>query len=310
MGLARWLRDSRESFQPKEYWAPVNGHRMHFLQTGAGPELILLHGLVGTAAAWRHTIPTLASASTVYSVDALGIGRSERVSGLDARLAAQADRVVGFMDAVGIASSDFLATSHGGAVALTVAARHPERVRTLALHAPANPFSHVTDASVRFYQSRTGRWFAHRIPSLSKSVQSLALLHVCGDGQVPENSLDTYMGSVRVPGTIDYLLRLLEGWFTDMQDLETALDRVQEVPILLLWGDRDRVVSLESGRRLHDLLIRSELVVLPGIGHLPYDECPRIFAEAVNSFLSRERLVFPSPLAEESTSSAAGAAAF
>jgi 4,5:9,10-diseco-3-hydroxy-5,9,17-trioxoandrosta-1(10),2-diene-4-oate hydrolase len=289
MGLARWLWDSRESFETKEHWARVDGHHVHFFEVGAGPELIALHGLVGTAEAWKHTFPTLANESTVYAMDALGIGQSDRVPGLEPGLAAQADRVLSFMRAQGISSADFLATSHGGAVALMLAAYHPERVRSLVLHAPANPFSNLADPAVRFYQSRLGRWFAHRIPSLSKSAQSLAMFHLYGDAQVLEGSLDTYIASLCVPGTIDYLLNLLDNWLGDMRALKTALERVRNVPTLLLWGDSDRVMSLESGRRLQQFFAHAELVVLPGVGHLAYEECPRIFAEAVNSFLSRER---------------------
>ena len=57
---------------------------MHCLKAGAGPELILLHGLLGTASTWELTIPRLAEESTIYAVDALGIGESERVPGIDA----------------------------------------------------------------------------------------------------------------------------------------------------------------------------------------------------------------------------------
>jgi pimeloyl-ACP methyl ester carboxylesterase len=309
MGLARWLWDSCESFRTEEHWVRVDGHQVHFLQAGTGPELIVLHGLVGTAAAWGQTLPTLANESTVFAMDALGIGRSDRVSGLDPGLPAQAHRVAHFMQAENIPSADFLATSHGGAVALMLAACHPERVRTLVLHAPANPFSTLADPAVYFYQSRLGRWFAHRIPTLSPRVQSLALSQMYGDPRGLEGTLETYLSSLRVPGTIEYLLNLLSHWFEDMRALESVLERVLGIPILLLWGDSDRVMSLESGQRLHGRLPQSELVVLPGVGHLPYEECPRIFAEAVNSFLSRERLL-PPPIPVAAASPVVGAGPF
>ena len=80
-----------------------------------------------------------------------------------------------------IRGADFLATSHGGAVALTLAAKYPARVRNLLLHAPANPFSHLADPLVRFYLSGLGTWFAHRVASLPEPMQALALGRMYGD---------------------------------------------------------------------------------------------------------------------------------
>ena len=88
MALARWMLDAFGRIQVENYWIEVDGHQMHCLKAGAGPELILLHGLLGTASTWALTIPDLARQSTIYAVDALGIGESERVPGIDASLQA------------------------------------------------------------------------------------------------------------------------------------------------------------------------------------------------------------------------------
>src|SRR6202050_3962736 len=171
MALARWMLDGFGRVQMQKNWVQVEGHQMHCLKAGTGPELIVLHGLLGTASTWELTIPSLAAESTIYAVDALGIGESERVPGIDATLQAQASRIVDFMDAADIRSADFLATSHGGAVALMLAAKYPTRVRNLVLHAPANPFSDLADPLVRFYLSGLGTWFAHHIASLPEPMQ-------------------------------------------------------------------------------------------------------------------------------------------
>ena len=232
----------------------------------------------------------MAEESTIYAVDALGIGESERVPGIDARLEAQADRMIEFMDESNIGAADFLATSHGGAVALTLAAKYPHRVRNLLLHAPANPFSHLGDPLINFYLSGLGTWFAHRIATLPASMQSLALGRMYGDPtQVQDGSLAKYIDSLRVPGTVDYVLSMLRTWFDDMAGLERALEHVRHIPALLLWGDRDRAVSLESAQNLRQCFDRVEFELLPGTGHLPYEECPEALARLVNSFLIRMR---------------------
>ena len=290
MALAQWMLDAFGGVHIEKHWVEVEGRRMHCLKAGSGPELILLHGLLGTASTWEPVIPGLAAESTIYAVDALGIGESERVPGIDATLEAQACRIVKFMDASTIRCADFLATSHGGAVALTLAARFPTRVRNLLLHAPANPFSHLADPLVRFYLTGLGTWFAHRVAGLPEPMQALALGRMYGDPtQLRDGSLGKYINSLRVPGTVPYVLSMLKTWFDDMGKLELALDHVRCFPALLLWGDRDRAVSLESAQGLRRCFDRAEWVELPGTGHLPYEECPETLTLLVNSFLVRMR---------------------
>jgi len=294
MALGRWMLDAFGRIQIEKHWAEVEGHQMHALKAGLGPDLILLHGLLGTASAWEPVIPDLAAESTVYALDALGIGESERIPGLDPRLEAQAGRVVAFMDQSGIRSADILGTSHGGAVALTLAAKYPSRVKSLVLHAPANPFSQIGDPLINFYLTGLGAWFAHRIGTLPEPMQALALGRMYGDpSQLRDGSLGKYIGSLRVPGTVEYVLSTLRTWYADMAQLKNSLAHLRQVPAFLVWGDRDRAVSLESAEQLQRCFDRVELEVLPGTGHLPYEECPETLTRLVNSFLARVRETGP-----------------
>jgi pimeloyl-ACP methyl ester carboxylesterase len=264
----------------------VQGARMRCLITGDGPGLLLLHGLLGTAEAWGPATQRLAANSTVYAPDALGIGGSDRVPKLDVSLAATAGRLIELMDAKGIAQADVVGTSHGGSVALMLAALHPERVRSLVLHAPANPFSDIADPLIRFYRTALGRWFAGRLPTVPASVQALALGRMYGDAsRIPSGSLERYIASLRIPGTVSYVLSILDRWEMDMASLQAALPGVRRVPALLLWGDRDRAVSLRSGERLVEYFDHASLLVIPGAGHLPHEEVPVAFAGAINGFL-------------------------
>ena len=136
----------------------VSGARMHVLHAGTGKPLLLIHGLVGSSANWLGNFDALTQIASVYAIDQINMGKSERIPGLDAGLEATTDRVAVAMTALGLAQADIVGASHGGAVALMLAARHPERVRSLILFAPANPFSHVGDTLVRFYVIRRAGW--------------------------------------------------------------------------------------------------------------------------------------------------------
>jgi pimeloyl-ACP methyl ester carboxylesterase len=285
VSLARWMTALGE-LQEREEFVRVQGARMRCLVTGDGPCMLLLHGLLGTADAWGPATQRLAASSTVYAPDALGIGGSDRVSNLDVSLTATAGRLIELMDSKGVAQTDIVGTSHGGSVALMLASLHPERVRSLVLHAPANPFSDVADPLIRFYRTALGRWFAGRLPTVPASVQALALGRMYGDAsRIRSGSLERYIASLRIPGTVSYLLRILDRWEMDMAALQAALPGVRRIPTLLLWGDRDRAVSLRSGERLLEYFDHASLLVIPGAGHLPHEEVPVAFAGAINSFL-------------------------
>jgi len=284
MALASWMLLADEP-QPEEISVAVGRHQMRCLKTGSGPSLVLVHGLLGAAESWWPCLSRLSRHSTVFAVDALSIGRSDRVPGLDASLIAQADRLAEFIVNAGIGRADVVGTSHGGAVAMMLAARHPQRVRSLVLHAPANPFSLAGDPLVRFYQSPLGRWFAGQVPNLPTKLQELALGRMYGNSKlVREEALECYMSSLRVPGTVQHVLNMVNSWFDDMRALGAVLDQLTGIPKLLLWGTRDRAVTLESGRQLERIL-NAELVILPGAGHLPHEEVPTLFAGTVNGFL-------------------------
>ncbi|QNI34407.1 alpha/beta hydrolase [Alloacidobacterium dinghuense] len=286
MALASWIL--ADDPRVNEISVPVNGHRMYCLTTGNGPSLLLLHGLLGSAHAWYPCLSRLGQDSFVYAVDSFGIGRSDRVPGLDASLRAHADRMATFLDEVGIGRADIMGTSHGGAVAMMLAARHPERVRSLLLHAPANPFSLLGDPMVHFYRTPLGRWFANQVPNLPEKLQELALGRMYGNSKlVRQEALERYMSSLRVPGTVQHVLNILDSWFEDMRELGASLEKLRDVPTLLMWGTRDRAVSLESGRQLEKVLPRAEMVILPGVGHLPHDEAPIAFSDVANAFLRK-----------------------
>jgi pimeloyl-ACP methyl ester carboxylesterase len=259
----------------------VGGGSAHYVRAGHGPPLLLIHGIVGSGAIWRRNIPALAEHATVYAVDLLGMGRSDRVPGLAAGFEETARRVLATMDALGIVLTDVAAASHGGTVAMMLAALAPERVRSLVLLAPANPYSTKVDWMVRAYASSVGGAVAPLAPRLPRWVQQIALARMFGDrARIPEGCLDPYREALRVPGTIQHLRAIVQSWFQEMDKLRGMLPRVAKTRTLLVWGDRDRVVSLESGRRLEREL-GAELVVLEGGGHLVFEE----FADEVNRLM-------------------------
>ncbi len=264
----------------------LDGRRIHYRRRGSGPPLILIHGLVGSLHNWRFNIDSLAASATVYAIDLLNMGESDRVTNLDAGLEATAERIVSFMDALGISQADLAGHSHGGAVALALAARHPRRIGRLILFAPANPFCDLGQALIRFYSSRLGQIFAKSIPLLPRWTKAVALGRMYGDpSRIAPDSLDGYTAGLTMPGTVDHVLAIVRSWSSDMARLRLALPALAGKPVLLIWGGSDRAVGLPSAYQLQGVLPQASLVVLPGVGHIPFEEMPSACNDAMLSFL-------------------------
>jgi 4,5:9,10-diseco-3-hydroxy-5,9,17-trioxoandrosta-1(10),2-diene-4-oate hydrolase len=259
---------------------------MHLMVAGTGQPLLLLHGLIGSGQSWRQNISFLARDASVYAVDLFNMGKSERVPGLDAGLEATADRIAALMDALDLPQADIAAHSHGGAVAMMLAARHPHRVRRLILFAPANPFCKSRRLVIRFFQTRAGMWLARRVPVLPRQIQAKALCRMYGDpSRVAEGTLEAYTEGLEIPGTMDHVLQILRSWFDDMRLLRSALSALAEMPTLLIWGDRDRAVNVSSALGLQRTLVQSRLLVIEGAGHLPFEEMPETCNLAMRDWL-------------------------
>jgi pimeloyl-ACP methyl ester carboxylesterase len=117
-------------------------------------------------------------------------------------------------------------------------------------------------------------------------LKATALSRMYGDpSRVSAGSLEGYIEGLQVPGTIDHVLQVIQCWFEDMGLLRSALTRLAAKPTLLIWGDRDRAVGLNSARELQRTLLQSSLLVLPGVGHIPFEEMPEICNQAMRDWL-------------------------
>jgi len=285
------LREMHDPTEIEERYVSVDGAQLHYQHAGSGRSLLLLHGLVGSSKNWRKNIASLARHASVYALDMLNMGESDRIAGRDSSLETTADLVVACMDALGLETADVAGHSHGGAVAMMLAIRHPDRVRSLILFAPANPYCDLGRHLIAFYQTSLGKWFARQIPWLPRRLKATALGRMYGDPmRVPADALDGYVDGLGIPGTIDHVLNIVRGWSSDMRKLATVLSKLADKPTLLIWGDRDRAVGLNSAERLQRVLRQSRLMVLPGVGHIPFEEMPETCNVAMGEWLQRRQL--------------------
>jgi len=95
-----------------------------------------------------------------------------------------------------------------------------------------------------------------------------------------------------MPGAFRYGLSVLRTWQQDLRELESALPRIAHIPSLIMWGGVDNAVDPNSAEILSGQFQNSRLVMLEGVGHLPYEEVPDEFNRTVKKFLSEVQPAF------------------
>jgi pimeloyl-ACP methyl ester carboxylesterase len=289
------LRDAEIGVAIEEHWLEFPDGRMRYLKAGSGPALILIHGLMGYSFSWRFTIPALAPHATVYAIDNLGAGLSTASDDMDCTARATAERVLQFADALGIKDFDLLGTSHGGGVAIMVAAvctersaeRSDSRLRRLVLVASVNPWSRHGKRLAPFVGSIFGSMLFLNSFARWRSLHDLGLRRMFGDiSRIPPDSLNGYFMPVLKNHVFHYGLRVVRNWTADLAELETALPKIRDYPTLIIWGTSDRAVHFQSAEPLRRNFRDARLVAFEGVGHLPYEEAPEDFNRALVDFLT------------------------
>jgi 2-hydroxymuconate-semialdehyde hydrolase len=182
------------------------------------------------------------------------------------------------MDALDIVQADVLANSFGGAVALGIAIRHPDRVRRLGLIDPLGPHFEVTAGldAVWGYQ-----------PSPGAMMELLQFLSYDPSKVTPEAAQDRYEASVR-PGAQEAFERMFPA------PRQQALDAVSHAdedlasvaaPTLIVHGRADRVVPLSASLHLFELIDDAQLHVFGRAGHAPQVERPDELVALMTGFL-------------------------
>lgn len=274
----------------------AGGRRLSYLEKGerapGEPTLVLIHGLMGTAATFLPLLAEIADERHVIALDLPGAGGSERDppkakgSRSRASLAAVTESVLKALEALELERPVLVGHSHGAAVSMYLTSLYPERVSGLVLLAPAHPYFGQADLLIRFYLSPLGKVFAHTMPWYPQWVQMAALRRMAGpkSWDSPER-LVPYRENLRTRGTIPHLLKLLRTWHTDMAELRDLLECPFRTPTLLIWGDHDRAVPASTAEALRRRLLESELRLLEGVGHRPAEERPKLTAAVIEEWM-------------------------
>lgn len=253
----------------------VAGFCIHYYALGraGGPVVVLVHGLGGRAEDWQDLAPYFAKAGyRVYLPDLPGYGQSERPANFSYSMPGQAGIVVGFLDALGLKQVDLGGWSMGGWIAQLVASDHPDRVRRLMLYDSAG-IHEEPGFDIRLFT-----------PTSAADLTKLDVLLMPHPPGVPGFVADDILRNARRNGWI--IRRAVDSMLRGLDATDDLLPHLK-MPVLLVWGAEDRITPVSQGKRMHDLIPRSQLEVFAGCGHLAPEQCADQIAPRALEFLKR-----------------------
>ncbi len=268
----------------------IHGHDVAFRTAGRGPVLVLLHGLLGSSATWRHVMPMLARDFTVLAPDMLGHGESAKPRG-DYSLGAHAACVRDLMIVLGHERATIVGQSWGGGVAMQFAYQFPERSERIVLVSSGGLGTEVTP--ILRALSLPGADFALPLgcgPALRDAGEKIGGLLARLGKQPGAEGMEIWRSYAALadPDTRRAFLLTLRSVVDHLGQRVSARDRLyltSEMPTLIVWGDKDPIIPIKHGLDAHAAMPGSRLEVFPGVGHYPHCGDPARFVRVLRDFV-------------------------
>lgn len=276
----------------QDRWAAVNGIRLHYVEAGAGPAVLLLHGFPEFWYSWRHQIPALAAAGfRVLAPDLRGYNLSDKPRGVaNYGLQHLVGDVEGLVRDTGRPRAAVVGHDWGGAIAWAFAMRRPELVdRLIIINAP-HPAAYLRELRTLDQLLRSWYVFFFQMPSVPEwrfRRRHFALLQEAlrrpptRPGAFTDDDIRLYKEAFARPGALTAAINYYRAVFRSRFRRARDEARLVTVPTLLLWGERDPYLSPRLTEGLSQWVPHLRVERFADAAHWPHVEWP----DRVNSYM-------------------------
>jgi pimeloyl-ACP methyl ester carboxylesterase len=265
------------------HYVTVDGLQVFAITAGHGRDVVLIHGNPSNTYSWRKVVTPLAQRYRVHAIDLPGYGFSDKPSD-ESRYTTEAlaDDVIHYLDTVGVERAVLIGNSMGGSVVSEAAILHRDRVSALVLvDASGLPGLPPHPLAIRMAGWPVIGPLLRALPARGRTRDGLRNA-VYDPSQITEADVDAYYAPLRsAGGTNAFIARMHQ------QVADDRSSRVHTIaaPTLVITGDTDRLVPPAVAERYHELIVGSELLVMPQTGHLPQEERPDETVAAITRWI-------------------------
>lgn len=265
---------------------------LNYRVIGSGNTPILfLHGFGTSSLSWDDIIPFFdKSKFTMYLVDLKGFGLSSKPDDDRYSIDNQADIILNFIYKMSLNDLILVGHSYGGGIALLMTIKEQENQDFPFISKMILIDSAAYNGNIPFFVSYI------KIPILNTIILKGLSPHFTAEytlkkvfhdkSKVSDDIVKRYVEFRNYKGADNALIQTAQSIIPD--DYDEIINKYNSIniPVLLIWGKNDPVISLENGRRLDKNLPNSKLIVINNCGHVPHEECPIETYEAIVDFLN------------------------
>jgi haloalkane dehalogenase len=263
---------------------------------GNNPPLLMLHGFGASIGHWRHNLPCLSDRHTVYALDMLGFGASQK-AGIDYKISLWVDQVYDFWQTFVQTPMVLVGNSIGSLVCLAAAETYPEMVQGIVMIS-------LPDMSAR--NDMIPKWFQPIVSGLERAIASPPVLKTlfylvrrpkivkkwasiayANPTAISEELVEILSGPAQDRGAARAFAALLKAMIgSDFSPSARTVIPNLNIPMLLLWGQQDRMIPYALTARFRDINPQLRLVDVENAGHCPHDECPEVVNQLLLEWLA------------------------
>lgn len=264
---------------PESRYIEIDGVNVHFTQGGAGADVVLLHGIGASVYVWRFLFPLLQSKVRVTAIDLPGFGKSTKDAGRDYGLDSQSEIIAKALEVIGITNATLIGSSMGGAIALWLGKKYPERFAKVVAIGPATDNRLVPALADLF--GPMAPFFRH---ALNRHSMRLILTRVLRRNElITKESVEAYLEPFR--GNTD-AIKAFWASLTLLSDKRLPDELVDiKIKVLVLYGERDFMVPRSSIDKLLQHLPQATFLSHPHGGHHVMEDEPLWSAERILAFI-------------------------
>ena len=253
----------------------VFGQKIHYVEAGSGPTVILLHGLGGSAQVWQFNIGPLAEKFHVIALDQIGFGKSDKPL-VNYRIRTYVDFLDQFCKQLKIERATLVGNSMGGWIAAMFTAAFPDRVDKLVL-VDAAGYAPPKDLDTRLLVGLN--------PTTREGMKVLVTKVFYNKAFLTDAAIDQAIAARLAAGDGFTINSITESIIRGEDFLDDVVKTIKR-PTLIVWGRHDGLVPLAAGERFNKDIAGSKLIVIEDCAHVPNVEKPGEFNAAVLKFLT------------------------